>query len=104
MESWSVQLLTLLGVAIGALSSFVSTRLLDRSRWQREDSLRWDSRRLECYSEFAGAMMRYINIGHRITAGLGLASSVQAIDTASGLPALGNAESDLSIKWESVLM
>jgi hypothetical protein len=49
MNLWAVQLLTLLGVALGALASFVSTRMLDRSRWQREEALRWDVKRLEAY-------------------------------------------------------
>jgi hypothetical protein len=50
MIPWAVQLITLLAVALGALASFVSTRLVDRSRWQREESLRWDGKRLECTS------------------------------------------------------
>lgn len=37
MEQWPVQLITLLGVAVGALASFATTRLVDRSRWQREE-------------------------------------------------------------------
>jgi hypothetical protein len=53
VTSWTVQLITLLSVAVGALASFVSTRLVDRSRWRREESLRWDSKRLECYGEFS---------------------------------------------------
>jgi hypothetical protein len=32
MVSWPTELLTLLGVAVGAFASFMSTRLLDRGR------------------------------------------------------------------------
>jgi hypothetical protein len=104
MEPWAVQLLTLLGVAVGALASFISTRLLDRSRWQREEALRWDTRRLECYSEFGSDLRRFIAIAHRIAAGLGFPSNAQPLDSASGLAALADAEDEVSVKEERLLM
>ena len=104
MEQWSVQLITLLGVTIGALASFVTTRLVDRSRWQREEALRWDTKRLESYGEFASALREFITIGYRIAAGLGLPGSAQPLDIATGLPALATAEGEVSVKWEQVLM
>ena len=104
MESWSVQLLTIAGVAVGAFASFVSTRLVDRSRWRREEALRWDTRRLECYGEFAAAIKRHIGISDRICAGVGLPAGAQPLDPVSGLTALAAAEDDLSVSWEQVLM
>jgi len=104
MTSWTVQLITLLGVALGALASFVSTRLVDRSRWQREESLRWDSKRLECYIEFSAAIMQYINVGHRMAAGLGLPTAVEPLTADGGVPALASAESDLSLCWARLLI
>jgi hypothetical protein len=44
-DPWTAHLITLLGVSLGALESFVSTRLPDRNRWEREESLRWDTKR-----------------------------------------------------------
>jgi hypothetical protein len=104
MEQWTVQLFTLLGVTVGALASFVTTRLVDHSRWQQEETLRWDTKRLESYGDFASALMRFITIGYRITAGLGLPASVQPLDAATGLPELATAEGEVSVKWEQVLM
>jgi hypothetical protein len=104
MEQWPIQLITLLGVTIGALASFVTTRLVDRSRWQREEALRWGTKRLESYGEFAGALRKFITIEYRINAGLGLPASAQPLDTATGLPALATAGGELSVKWEQVLM
>lgn len=104
MESWMVQLLTIAGVGVGAIASFVSTRFVDRSRWHREEALRWDARKLHCYTEFAAAIKQHINISDRICAGLGLPSGAQPLDQASGLASLAAAEDDLSIKWEQVLM
>ena len=104
MSSWAVQLLTLLAVALGAVASFVSTRMVDRTRWKREEVLRWDARRLEAYNDFASAILNYINIGFRISAGLGFPTGVQPLDAEVGLPALAAAESDLSVQWEKLLM
>jgi len=104
MEQWPVQLITLLGVAVGALASFATTRLVDRSRWQREEALRWDAKRLESYGEFASALREFITTGYRITAGLGLPASAQPLDTTTGLPALATAGGEVSVKWEQVLM
>jgi hypothetical protein len=104
MSSWSIQLLTLLGVAVEALASFVSTRLLDRSRWQREEDLRWDERRLGAYSDFSSALLKFINIAWRISSGYGLPTNVQPLDPEMGMPALADAESELSVQWEKILL
>lgn len=102
MESWTVQLLTLLAVVVGACASFISTRLLDRSRWRREEALRWDSRRLECYIDFATTISRYVTIGYGLTAGYREMTHVQALDATIALPELARMEAELSEKLEQV--
>jgi len=104
MTSWTVQLLTILGVVAGAVLSFVFTRLADRARWHREDALRWDTRRLDCYGEFAASVKHHITISQRICAGLGLPSSDQPLEAGAGLAMLADAEQELGVKWEHVLM
>jgi hypothetical protein len=104
VEPWTIQLLTILGVAVGALASFVSTRMLDRTRWQREAALRWDTKRLDCYAEFATAIKQFMTIARRLCAGLGLPTAGQPLDPAAGLPALAAAEENMTVKWEQVLM
>jgi hypothetical protein len=104
MASWTVQLLTILGVSVGAVLSFVFTRLTDRARWQRDEALRWDTRRLDCYGEFAASIKHHITTSQRICAGLDLASTDQPLGAESGLAMLADAEQDLGIKWEHVLM
>jgi len=89
---------------VGAMASFISTRLIDRARWQREEALRWDEKRLDCYGEFATAIKQFIAIATRLCAGLGLPEASQPLDANTGLPALAAADQDLSIKWEQVLM
>jgi hypothetical protein len=104
--SWTVQLLTIVGVVVGAVGSFVSTQWLDRTRWQREEAHRWDTMRLECYAEFAGTIKQFMSIAWRICAvpELDLPSSGQPLDPAVGLPALAATEEDLSTKFERLLM
>jgi len=104
MDLWIVQLLTLAGVAVGAVASFVSTRLLEHARWRRDEAVRWDSKRLDCYGEFAIAIKQIISTVHRIAASLGLPASSQALDSASGLPVLAAAEQELGLRWEQMLM
>lgn len=104
MITWVIQLLTIFGVVVGAFASFISARVLDRNRWRREQVLRWDTKRLESYSDFGSAMMHYITIAYRITAELGLTSHVQPLDTITGLPELALAEAQLSEKMEQVIM
>jgi hypothetical protein len=53
MSTWVTQLITLLAVVVGALATFVSNRITDRSRWLREERFRWDNKKLECYYEYA---------------------------------------------------
>lgn len=104
MTPWVVQFLTLTGVAMGAIGSFVSSRLIESSRWKRDEAARWNAKRLECYTEFSVAIKRYITIAQRIAAALGLPSTGQGLDPEIGLPVLAEAEQDLSLKWEQVLM
>lgn len=104
MTPWVVQVITLLGVALGALASFVSTRAIDSSRWHREETLRWDSKRLEAYSDFSAAMIRFINIEDRVAAGLGLPVVVEPLDSDSGLTALSKAEAELTLYWAQLLI
>jgi hypothetical protein len=104
MTQWAIQLITLLGVALGALASFVSTKLVDRGRWQRDERTRWDTKRLECYSEFSAAIMRFINTEYRLAAGFGLPAAVEPLDAETGFPALATAEAELSIFWAQLLI
>jgi hypothetical protein len=104
MTLWAVQIITLLGVALGALASFVSTRAIERSRWRREETLRWDSKRLECYGDFSAAMIRFITIEDRIAAKLGLPAVIEPQGGESGLTELAKAEAEVSLYWSQLLI
>ncbi|MER6519845.1 hypothetical protein ABT246_23695 [Streptomyces sp. NPDC001553] len=40
------QLLPLVGVALGAVTSFLAVSLNERTKWRRQQSIRWDERRM----------------------------------------------------------
>jgi len=45
------QLITLLGVIIGAFATFAVTTWTERLRWQRAIETRWDEKRFTAYAE-----------------------------------------------------
>ncbi|MFJ1560824.1 hypothetical protein [Streptomyces mirabilis] len=51
--SLASQALPLVGVAVGAMVSLVVSALNERTRWRRQQSVRWDERRLNAYAEYA---------------------------------------------------
>jgi hypothetical protein len=104
VTSWTVQLLTIFGVAVGAAGSFFSARLLERLKWQREEDRRWDEKRLESYVQFATSVKNYVTVAKQISAGLGLPGTSPPLDGMVGLPLLVAAGRDLGEKWESVLI
>jgi hypothetical protein len=104
MESWSVQLLTLLGVIVGVIATFASSAAIERTKWQRDQIGRWEERRLECYGDFADSLKRYITISHRIAAHLGLPASAQPIVQEEGIRSLATINDEISAKWEQMLL
>ncbi|MET7505864.1 hypothetical protein [Streptomyces albidoflavus] len=48
----ATQILTLVGVLIGALTSYFATAAVERAKFRREMTTRWDERKLETYIEY----------------------------------------------------
>lgn len=69
------QLATLLGVALGAVLSMATTMIVERARWRREQSVRWDERRLSAYAEYAHAVKDLAHRYRRIAVAKGIAAS-----------------------------
>ncbi|WP_328319092.1 hypothetical protein [Streptomyces sp. NBC_00388] len=47
------QIVTLVGVLVGALTSYVSVAMAERARHRRTMATRWDQRKLDTYIEYA---------------------------------------------------
>ncbi|MFI6938573.1 hypothetical protein ACIBI4_04825 [Streptomyces sp. NPDC050418] len=54
--SLAAQVLPLVGVAVGAVVSLAVSAINERTRWRRQQSVRWDERRLNAYAEYAHAV------------------------------------------------
>lgn len=62
----------LLGVVVGAATSYLVTVTTERSRWRRQQAVRWDDRRLSAHTDYARAVKEVCMISLRLAAGRGL--------------------------------
>jgi len=99
----------LLGVVVGALATWVATLTAERAKWRRDQSVRWDEKRLTAYTEYSHAVKQMISAAtllqdQRRGAGSGRAPSGLRTALAAAEAALVAAEDERTVKWESVLM
>lgn len=102
--SLSDQLPTILAVVVGGVLTYVGTGLTERSRWRRELAVRWDERRLAVYVDFAATAKQIALLSSRVLASRGVVTAISPIGREDGLALLGQAESDRSVRFESVLL
>ncbi|MFY1650954.1 hypothetical protein ACN27J_08660 [Solwaraspora sp. WMMB762] len=95
---------TILAVVVGGVLTYVGTGITERSRWRREQSVRWDERRLAGYVEFAATAKQIALLASRVLASRGLVTAISPIGREEGLARLGQAESDRSVCFESILL
>lgn len=104
MGAVTQQILTMVGVLVGASAGFTATTLIERAKWRRTQGARWDDKRLAAYTEHATALKSYIALAHRISSTRGYPAAVPPIDIDEGLRLLAAADIERSIKWEAVLL
>lgn len=98
------QLPALLGVLIGTIGTIVATSIADRTRWKRNQTVRWDDRRLDAYVEFAQVLKEIHAIAVRMLANARPNSRGHRIDQEEGLARLADADVRHTVAWESVLL
>ncbi|WEO96525.1 hypothetical protein A6P39_022210 [Streptomyces sp. FXJ1.172] len=59
------QILPILGVLIGALTSYLSTSAAERARHRRALATRWDERKLDTYVEYATCVKEIADLAKR---------------------------------------
>lgn len=96
----------LVGVGVGALATYATTSLAERSRWRRERSARWDEARMRAYADYGNAVRNMSNLALRIMAGRGLSTAEwPPLDPdAAALETLATAETERGRAWEAVLL
>lgn len=81
----------------------MATNVADRARWQRDQSVRWDERRLAAYADYANAVKEMVIVADCIAAGWGLTPFPEALaGDAAGLGALAGAEARRNTLIETV--
>jgi hypothetical protein len=98
------QLPTLIGVAVGAVASFATTATIERSRWKRQQKVRWDDRRMAAYADYGNAVKNVIQLSCRVLAAQGLPANVDPLPGEAGLQQLAAAELERAARWEAVLL
>lgn len=98
------QLPALLGVIVGAMASYLTAARVERARWRRELSTRWDHRRLEAYAEHMSAVKQVQQLVAGLAATRQLDCQAEALDLAEGLPQLTQAEARQSTSYETLVL
>ncbi|MDW6062072.1 hypothetical protein SAZ11_33695 [Streptomyces sp. FXJ1.4098] len=80
MVSLTDQILPLAGVALGAAMSFLVSSLNERTRWRRQQSVRWDEHRLTAYAEYAHTVKELAARYQMIAAARGLVSGPMPLE------------------------
>ncbi|GIG59229.1 hypothetical protein Lfu02_36010 [Longispora fulva] len=97
-------LIGLTGVVIGGLGTLLTTRLNERSKWQREQRVRWDARRLDTYIAYAAVLKELYAVATRMTAVHRGSATTQVMDHAVGLETLALTDLRRTREWESMLL
>jgi hypothetical protein len=97
------QLLTLAGVALGALCSYASGAVNERLKFKREIGRQWSERRFECFAAYAAEVKTMSTLARRMAAARGLHTlAPDALSVEAGAPLLTEAEVRRSISMESL--
>ena len=98
------QLPTLIGVVLGAVTSFATTAAIERSRWSRGQRVRWDERRMGAYADYGNSVKKVINLSCRVLAGQGYPANAEPLPQQEGVAQIAAAELERASRWETVLL
>lgn len=104
VESMAAQLPALLGVLVGTAGAVVATAVGERVRWRRNQTVRWDERRLEAYVDFARAVKEIHAVATQMLASHRPESLRPSLDRETGLARLAEADVRHTLTWEEVLL
>jgi hypothetical protein len=104
MGNFLNQLPAIFGVIVGALGTLLVTSLIDRARWRRDQSIRWDTRRLDAYVAYAATVKEIHALAFRVSALRRRSSKSRPIDREQGLELLAEADGRRTKAWEAVLL
>ncbi|WP_030605219.1 hypothetical protein [Streptomyces fulvoviolaceus] len=92
MSAFIQQLPALIGVVIGALGSYLAVVRGDRVRFQGEQAVRWEERKLAVYTEYARAVKRSVTLTYRLAAHFGNDPNPHSLSPEEAAPLLAEAD------------
>jgi len=98
------QVPTLAGVVLGALATILATTFAERAQWKRNQTVRWDVKRLEAYAQYAETIRNLHFVATRLSAPLRPGSRSQPLDREVGEELISQGEAARARAWEAVLM
>jgi len=98
------QLPALIGVAVGALASYLASSASERKRWRRDQLVRWDDKRAQAYTGY-GLAVKNVYVQSLRAAELRRRDSPdQPAAYEEALAELGRLTDERTARWETVLL
>ncbi|WP_217206835.1 hypothetical protein [Streptomyces sp. AC550_RSS872] len=104
MSVFIQQLPALIGVVIGALGSYVVVVRGDQARFRREQTARWEERRLAVYADYARSVKQTVTLAYRVAAGLGHGNHPDPLTIDEAKPLLAEANGARDPSGEALIM
>jgi hypothetical protein len=98
------QLPAIFGVIVGVLGTLLATSFTDRARWRRDQTVRWDTRRLDAYVAYAATVKEVHTLAHRVSAPYRGYSKSQPIEREQASVLLAEADAQRTKAWEAMLL
>lgn len=97
------QLPALIGVVLGSGMTFSATYWVDRTRWRREQTIRWDERKFSIYLDYSNAVKDLVTIAARLATNEPLESGIGPLErTAENFDKLDAAEARRTLASEAL--
>jgi hypothetical protein len=97
--SMTSQIITLVGVLVGALTSFFATSMAERARFHRTLATRWDERKLDAYIEYISCVKEEVRASRQA-----IEAGERGEDNAEALSEMAAAEARRSILFEGLVL
>ena len=99
MNALVTQLLTLIGVIVGVVATFIATNFGARAQWNREQRTRTEDRKLDACVAFVDASSQVLDLSERLARTRGLPISSGPIPLDAGIDQLTQAATKRSQCW-----
>ncbi|MFF4275391.1 hypothetical protein [Streptomyces sp. NPDC001536] len=104
MSAFIQQLPALIGVVIGALGSYLAIVRGDQARFRREQTARWEERRLAAYVDYAHALKKSVTLAYRVAAHLDNDPHPHPLSRQEAEPLFEEATAARDPAWEALLL